>query len=99
MRQRLFQPGLFILVFHLSIILGCATSFEPRPLMEVPFQKRAQTQTDANMRVTASVLSADESEAVFGFPLYKNGIQPIWLEIENKDDKPTWFLPFSVDPD
>jgi hypothetical protein len=44
-------------------------------------------------------LSAEESEAVFGVPLYKKGIQPIWLEIENKDDEPTWFLPFSVDPD
>jgi len=45
------------------------------------------------------VLSAPETEAVFGFALYKKGIQPIWLEIENKDDKPTWFPPFSVDPD
>jgi hypothetical protein len=58
-----------------------------------------QTQVDGNYRVTAAVLSAEETEAVFGFPLYEKGIQPIWLEIENRDDKPTWFLPFSVDPD
>jgi len=44
-------------------------------------------------------LSAAESEAVFGVSLYKKGIQPIWLEIENNDAEPTWFLPFSVDPD
>jgi hypothetical protein len=65
----------------------------------VGFQKRAQTQSEGNVRVTAAVLSAAESEAVFGVALYKKGIQPIWLEIENKDDEPTWFLPFSVDPD
>ena len=52
-----------------------------------------------NLRVTAAVLSAEESEAVFGVSLYKRGIQPVWLEIENKDEEPTWFLPFSVDPD
>ncbi|MGD1975003.1 MAG: LssY C-terminal domain-containing protein [Desulfobacterales bacterium] len=80
-------------------MIGCVSSFQPRPLAEVPFQERAQTQTEDNVRVTASVLSADETEAVFGVALYKRGIQPIWLEIENQDDKPTWFLPFSVDPD
>jgi hypothetical protein len=66
---------------------------------EVGFKERMHTQDDGNYRVTAAVLSAGETEAVFGFALYKKGIQPIWLEIENRDDKPTWFLPFSVDPD
>jgi hypothetical protein len=45
------------------------------------------------------VLSAEESEAVFGVPLYKKGIQPIWLEIENRDEEPVWFLPVGLDPD
>lgn len=99
MRQRLSLVWLSLSVFTFLIIIGCVTSFQPRPLEEVRFQERAQTQVDDNFRVTAAVLSADETEAVFGFALYKKGIQPIWLEIENKDDKPTWFLPFSVDPD
>jgi hypothetical protein len=66
---------------------------------EVRFQTRAQTKLKDNLRVTAAVLSAEESEAVFDVSLYKKGIQPVWLEIENKDAAPTWFLPFSVDPD
>lgn len=66
---------------------------------EIGFKERMQTRVDGNYRVTAAVLNSEETEAVFGLPLYKKGIQPIWLEIENKDDKPTWFLPFSVDPD
>jgi hypothetical protein len=99
MCQRLSRLWLSLSVLALLSSFGCATSFETRPLEEVRFQERSQTQDDGQFRVTASVLSADETEDMFGFALYKNGIQPIWLEIENKDDNPTWFLPYSVDPD
>jgi hypothetical protein len=66
---------------------------------EVPFRQRAQTQYENNVRVTAVVLSAEESEAAFDVPLYEKGIQPIWLEIENNDEDPVWFLPVGLDPD
>ncbi len=75
-------------VFTFSIIIGCASSFQPRSLAEVHFQERSQTRVEGDVRVTAAVLSAEETEAVFGFALYKKGIQPIWLEIENKDGIP-----------
>jgi len=88
-----------LLLITLSLVVGCASSFEPRPPQEINFQERSQTQAAGNLRVTAAVLSAKETEAVFSFALYKNGIQPIWFEIENKDDQPNWFLPYSVDPD
>jgi hypothetical protein len=99
MRYRLPVLWLLLLSFTVSIIVGCSSSFEPRSPQEINFQERSQTQVDGSLRVTAAVLSADETKAVFGFALYKKGIQPIWLEIENKDEKPTWFLPYSVDPD
>lgn len=99
MRNRMPRPWLFLMALTFSVVMGCASSFEPRPPEEINFRERSQTQTDAKFRVTAAVLSADETKAVFGFALYKKGIQPIWLEIENKDDESTWFLPFSVDPD
>ena len=65
----------------------------------VPFRERAQTKYENNIRVTAAVLSPDESEAMFAVPLYERGIQPVWLEIENKDEAPVWFFPFGTDPD
>lgn len=99
MRNRLPRLWISLLLFTFSFVIGCASTFEARPPGEVNFQERSQTQADGNLRVTAAVLSADETTAVFGFALYKKGIQPIWLEIENTDDKPTWFLPYSVDPD
>ncbi len=99
MHKRLLKFGLSFSIFYIVLTVGCGTPFKPRPVGEVAFKERMQTQVDGNYRVKAAVLSAEETEAVFGFALYKKGIQPIWLEIENKDDKPTWFLPFSVDPD
>ncbi len=94
-----FLLRLSILVYTFFFIIGCTSSFQSLPTEELDFQKRAQTQVQGNLWVTASVLSADEAEAVFGYALYKRGIQPIWLQIENRGDDPTWFLPFSVDPD
>jgi len=88
-----------LLIPGFMMVLGCAATFNPRPMAEVHFMDRAQTKSEGNFRVTAAVLSAEETEAVFAIPLYRKGIQPIWLEIENNDDEPTWFLPFSVDPD
>jgi len=99
MHNRVPRPWLFLLVLMFSIVIGCASSFQPRAPEKINFQERSQTRVDGGLRVTAAVLSAKETEAVFGFALYKKGIQPIWLEIENKDDKPTWFLRYSVDPD
>ena len=89
---------LLLLMIPVSIS-GCATTYSPRPLEEVPFQERSQTKIEGGVRVTAVVLSAEESEEVFGVHLYKEGIQPIWLEIENRVKEPVWFLPESVDPD
>ncbi len=85
-----------LLVICILVISGCA-SFQPRPMDEVPFKNRAQTQQEGNVRVTAAVLSAKESKEVFDLSLYKQDIQPIWLEIENKSKVPVWFLPTSVD--
>ncbi len=83
-----------ILVLSVS---GCAT-FNPRPEEEVAFQERAQTQDKGNVRVTAAVPSAQESKRLFGVDMYKRGVQPIWLEIENKNEEPLYFLPMGLDP-
>jgi hypothetical protein len=91
------------LLFSIAIglifsIFGCASFEAPAPpAKNAPFKQRFQTQIDGNTRVTAVALSAEECKTVFGFPLYNKGIQPIWLEIENKGDKSVIFLPASVD--
>jgi hypothetical protein len=44
------------------------------------------------------VPDARESKKLFDVRLYKDGIQPIWMEIENNDEKPVWVLPVGIDP-
>ena len=98
MSPQMNEKWLVSLFACMVLLTGCA-SFTPHPMEMTAFQDRVQTQEADNLRVTAAVLSAKETNAVFGVPLYKKGIQPVWLDIENQDDKPIWFLPFSVDPD
>jgi len=90
-----YRHNILILI---SLLLFACAAFNPRPLDEVPFTERAQTQVKGNIRVTAAVLSAAETKAVFDVDLYKKGIQPVWLEIENNDEKPVWFLHAGLDP-
>lgn len=87
----------FILIFTLSFY-SCAT-FDPLPIDKSSFIERAQSQIEDDIRVTVSVLSAEETMDVFALNLYKKGIQPIWIEVENNNENRVWFLPVGVDPD
>ncbi len=89
---------LILVVFSILGLYGCA-SFNPSPMDEVPFSQRAQTKSERNIQVTAAVPSAKESGELFGVDLYGKGIQPIWLKIENNDEKAVWLLPAGIDPE
>lgn len=82
-----------------TLFSGCVSSFNPRPDQEVAFKERAQTQKEEGVIVTVTVLSAKESYEQFGVNLYNKNIQPIWIEIENKNDELVWFLMTGSDPD
>lgn len=79
-----------------TLFWHCAT-FNPQPLDERPLRERAVSQAEKQVRVTATVLGAEETQATFGLQLYKKGIQPVWLEIENNTEHRMWFPPVSVD--
>ena len=91
-------PRLFRMAVCMLILTGCA-SYKPYVVDEVPFRERSQTKHQGNVRITAAVPSAKESRKIFGVHLYMRGVQPIWLEIENNDEKPVWFLPMGLDSD
>ncbi len=88
---------LTLLLIYILTVFGCAR-FNPRPIDKSSFHERAQTQYEGNIRVTAAVPSARESKKLFDVNLYGDGIQPIWLEIENNDEEPVWLLPIGIDP-
>ena len=59
MAKRLPRLWLALLLITLSLVIGCASSFEPRTPQEINFQERSQTRVEGNLQVTAAVLSAD----------------------------------------
>jgi hypothetical protein len=77
-------------------LFGC-TIYRPQPAANLNSLAQARTQTDGKVRVSAAVLSAEESRKVFGVPVYDSGIQPVWLSIANQDHVPYAFLSVSVD--
>lgn len=81
----------------LLLLAGCASSFSPQPVEDADFHRRAQIQEKHGVKVTAAVLSAQDCLTTFGVNLYRRSIQPIWLEIQNKDSQPVWFLPAGLD--
>ena len=92
------MSGLVLICICILILTGCAP-YKPYAVDEVPFRVRSQTKSEGNVRVTAAVPSAKESRKIFGVHIYKRGVQPIWLEIENNNEEPVWFLPMGLDPD
>ena len=62
------------------------------------FRARAKTQSEGPIRVSAAVPGRQETEALFGIDLYDQGIQPVWLEIENTGETMARYAPVSTDP-
>ncbi len=50
------------------------------------------------MRVSTAVLSAGESVSVYGVPLADRSIQPVWIEVENREDRAYYLLSPGLDP-
>lgn len=62
-----------------------------------PPNDRTQVTTMKHVLVSTAVPSADETNAVFGVPLYRQDIQPVWVRIENLGEETLWFLPVGLD--
>jgi len=110
MRKRLWKVGgmrkfvvrcnpVFVLCFAFAVaVSGCATSFTPRPIAEVPFKTRAETQTQDGLTVTVAVPTAEEGKAIYGVDLAAKGMQAVWIQVKNEENLPYWFLTSGLDP-
>lgn len=58
---------------------------------------RIHVNTMNDVRVTTAVPSAEETDEIFGVPLYRQNIQPVWIQIENLSDETLYFLPVGLD--
>ncbi len=83
----------------LIFISACATrSYHHESTDSFPVRERAVIQNEGDIRISVSVPGADEAEEIFGVPVYKRGIQPVWLEIVNNGPERLRFAPTSLDP-
>ncbi len=89
---------LSLFLFFLICSSGCSV-YRPGSLEDVSISERVQTKEDSDVSVSVAVLNARESEQVFGVPLALKGIQPVWLNIENKSENSLLFLQHFVEPD
>ena len=94
----LYFPVLLVYSFFLFILGGCAT-YQPVSVDNVAFKQHSQTQVDGNVRVTAAVLTMQESEQIFGVDLALRWVQAVWVEVENRDNHNYWLLSSALDPD
>ena len=93
------KPDCFLCIFlSLSLVFSGCVRYRPHPTERSSFMERKQTRTKDNVTVTVAVLSDKESKKLFGVALAKKGVQPIWLEIENRDTIPYFFIPRNLDP-
>lgn len=79
-----------------GFLAGCATPATTES--DTDFHGRAVTRADGGVTVSVAVLSADESEARYEAPLAKKGMQPVWVEVRNDEDRPYFLLYPGLDP-
>ena len=80
------------------MVSGCAATFSPTPVDEVPFKSRAQIQSRGGLTVTVAVPTSEEANAIYGVDLASKEIQPVWIEVENAEETAYWLLPSGLDP-
>jgi hypothetical protein len=73
------------------------TPYAPEPTLRT-FLERAQTQQRPAAEVTVAVLDAAESGRLFGVPLARRGLQPVFLRIANRGETPLRLQVVTIDP-
>ena len=89
-----------LLAATLLFLVACS-SVPTSQVYSVPegdWKARISSQEKDGIKVSVAVPSAKESQEIFGKPLYKKGIQPVWLEISNNRERKVDFLPVGLDP-
>jgi hypothetical protein len=91
---------LLALVVLVTLLGGCATrSYQGTEVQAAAFLDRAITQENGDLVVTAAVPDAEETTALTGLDLYDQGIQPVWLKVENSGDAAARVAIWSIDRD
>jgi hypothetical protein len=87
---------MLVAIFVGCILAACAAT---RSTVSVPgYQNRAVTRTEGGIEVSTAVLSPEEGAALYGVPLADRNIQPVWIEVRNREDRRYFLLSPGLDP-
>ena len=79
-------------------LAGCGgKAYLHEPVDPGTFLDRAERQADDPIHIAATVPGREETERIFGIDLYDQGIQPVWLQVENRGDVLARYAPVSTD--
>jgi predicted small lipoprotein YifL len=92
-----------LIVMALAIAAGLAgcggKAYLYEPVDSDTFLSRAERKSDGPIHVATAVPGRAETTSMFGIDLYGQGIQPVWLQIENTGDAIARYAPVSTDPE
>lgn len=88
---------LLTLIPLLLLFAGCAVDPSRNELID--YRDRAESQVEGGVSVSAVVLSPQEATHSFAMPLADKNIQPVWLEIDNREEKEFFLMLLSIDPE
>ena len=74
----------FVTALVAAIGLTACGTFAPEPHSGAPFHRRTESKDDGDFRVTIAALSREETVRFLGLDLDEKGVQPVWVEIENR---------------
>jgi hypothetical protein len=94
------DSALLTIALGLLLLTGCGMQpYRGSTVDAAPFLARAIVQQDDSLRVTVAVPDAEETLELTGLDLYQQGIQPVWLKVENLGDAPARITLWSIDRD
>ncbi|MGB5456517.1 MAG: hypothetical protein WBO18_11185 [Gammaproteobacteria bacterium] len=81
------------------VLTGCATWQQPDAFDVSVLRARAESEEVKGVRLSAAVLGSSDSQQMFGANINDTGVQPVWIEIENRTNQALWLLRSGTDPD
>jgi len=92
--------NLALLAFAALLLIGCGTqTYRGESVDSAAFLQRSFTQENGPVQITTAVPDAEETKALTGLDLYAQGIQPIWLQVENNGATQARISLWSIDRD
>jgi len=91
-------PQALIVMLAISALASGCASFSVPKEPTTDFLSRAVTRSEGDVTVSAAILSKDEAKQYFGTQLLGNEIQPIWIEVDNREDDEFWVMLLGIDP-